>query len=172
MTPTWREWFPTWEMEALSSENRVLLHRYLQGLGVGACLSHETDAGSPSTPSASTAEETRTCLTWCLGGYVVSCLQKELLSEGIKTCFQCTTIIEVVTVSPFLRLLRDSDNLTLHKCHSGENLKGKNLWETFIMQTSKKYLMHWNEYMTKITLGTCLSLNSHSKLHPQSLWSH
>lgn len=48
---------------------------------------------------------------------MVSCLQKELLSEGIKTCFQCTTITEVVTASPFHRLLRDRDSLTLHKCH-------------------------------------------------------
>lgn len=109
-------------MEALGLETQVLLHRYLQGLGVGAWLSPGIDAGFPSTLPASTAEKTKICLPWCLGGYMVSCLQKELLSEGIKTCFQCLTFIEVLTASPFLRLLGDSDNLTLHKCHSGGNL--------------------------------------------------
>lgn len=131
MTPIWRQWFPTWEMEALGSETWVLLHRYLQGLDVGAWLSPETGQGFSLPPPASTAEKAKSCLPWYRGGCMVSCLQKELLSEGIKTCFQCTTVIEVLTASPFWRLIRDSDNLTLHKCHSGGNLKGKNLWETW-----------------------------------------
>lgn len=77
----------------------------------------------------------------------------DLCSEGIKICFQCTTI-RVVTAWPSPRLHRDSDNLTLDKCHSRQNLKEKNLWERFIMQTSK------NSYCT-----CCTAANTWPKSH-------
>lgn len=78
----------------------------------------------------------------------------DLCSEGIKTCFQCTTIRGVVTAWPSPRLHRDSENLTLNKCHSRGNLKGKKLWERFITQTSK------NSYCT-----CCAGVNTWPKSH-------
>lgn len=66
-----------------------------------------------------------------------------------------------MTASPSLRLHRKTDNLTLHKCHSRGNLKGKNLQEKSIRQTSKNIYcthLHCNEHLAKVILETCLPL--------------